>query len=267
VISETATSSHLASGMLKSELRSMNPMFLLNNKYLMKMKGFYFDTLGASRSGESAEQVIIAMPNRNNTRINLLLAEGLEANPNEFTGNGVTLLTSMGNEDREKADHLMIENIGEAKTSLRDFSQMIEKKVWTINNDHLTMPFLMIRLKDEKESLEESIREERPLSEQRQIKRSINRCYTEIFRRISLAMSVFTFTLMGAAFGVSISRQRSNKGVIYIICLATLFLVTYFTAKGMDHILSLPAALYFVPHILIIALSVWTLNRVSRGIE
>lgn len=267
LISEVATDSHLATGLLKTELRSMNPMLLMNNKYLMKMKGFYFDTLGASRAGESAQHVVIAMPNKNNTRINLMLARGLEADTDLFTGKGVTLLSSLGNLDKSKSDHLMIENINEAKTTLRDFSQMIEKKVWTVNNDHLKMQSLMVRLLDDKEALKEAIAQERPMSDQKQIKRSINRDYTEIFRRISLAMSVFTFTLMGAAFGVSISRQKSNKGMIYTICLATLFLVTYFAAKGMDHVLTLPMILYFAPHALIIALSVWALQRASKGIE
>ncbi len=267
LISEVATDSHLATGILKTELRSMNPMLLMNNKYLMKMKGFYFDTLGSSRAGESAQHVIIAMPNKNNTRINLMLAKGLEADTDLFTGKGVTLLSSLGNLDRGKSDHLMIENIGEAKTTLRDFSQMIEKKVWTVNNDHLKMPALMIRLRDDREAFDDAVAQERPTSEQKQLKRTINRDLSEIFRRVSLALAVFTFTLMGAAFGVTISRQKSNKGMIYTICLATLFLVTYFMAKGIDHVLSVPIILYFAPHVLIVALSVWALQRASKGVE
>jgi len=267
LISEVATDSHLATGLLKTELRSMNPMLLMNNKYLMKMKGFYFDTLGSSRAGESAQHVVIAMPNRHNTRINLMLATGLEVDTDMFTGKGVTLLSSLGNLDKNKSDHLMIENIGEAKTTLRDFSQMIEKKVWSVNNDHLRMPSLMVRLKDDREALKEAVDQERPMSEQKQIRRSVNRDYGEIFRRVSLAMAVFTFTLMGAAFGVTISRQKSNKGMIYTICLATLFLVTYFAAKGMDHVLTVPAILYFAPHVLIVALSIWALQRASKGVE
>lgn len=267
LISEVATDSHLATGLLKTELRAMNPMLLMNNKYLMKMKGFYFDTLGASRAGESAQHVVIAMPNKSNSRINLMLATGLEADTELFTGKGVTLLSSLGNLEKNKSDHLMIENIGEAKTTLKDFSQMIEKKVWTVNNDHLKMPTLMVRLRDDREALQEAVDQERPMSEQKQLKRVLNRDYSEIFRRVSLAMSVFTFTLMGAAFGVSISRHKSSKGVIYTICLATLFLVTYFAAKGMDHSLMTPAALYFAPHVLIVTVSIWALSRASKGIE
>lgn len=267
LISEVATTSHLSAGLLKSELRSMNPMLLMNNKYLMKMKGFYFDTLGPSRVGESAEQVIIAMPNKSNTRINLMVAEGLQVDIENFIGNGMTLITSLGSEVKDKPDQLIIENIGEAKTSLRDFSQMIEKKVWTVNDDHLKMPLLMTRIGDERSALNQAVEAEHPSSEIKQLTRNINRGYNEVFRRVSLAVAVFTFTLLGAAFGVSISRHKSNRGLIYIIGLATLFLVAFFSAKGMEHQLSLPAFLYFFPHLLIVALSLWTLRRASQGIE
>jgi lipopolysaccharide export system permease protein len=51
IVSEIATSSHLASGVLKTELRSINPLLILNNKHLMHSKGYHFDILGSSQQG------------------------------------------------------------------------------------------------------------------------------------------------------------------------------------------------------------------------
>jgi lipopolysaccharide export system permease protein len=73
VVSELATKSHLETSLLKNELRSVNPLLLLHNKHLMKLKGFYFDTTGASRMGETASDVILAMPNKKNQSINVIL--------------------------------------------------------------------------------------------------------------------------------------------------------------------------------------------------
>ncbi len=267
IVSELATHSHLSGGLLKTELRSVNPLLLLHNKHLMQIKGMYFDTLGASHIGENAADVIVASPNKNNSRINVMIAENLQANASEFIGTGVTLLTSLKSDDKTKFDHLMIENIGEAKTSIQDFAQMLQKKVWVVNNDHLQLPLLMVRLNEEKADWEKANKEGRPIVEQKQIERCINRCYTEIFRRLSVAMAVFTFTLMGAAFGISISRYKSNRSIIYIALLAALFLMAYFMAKGIDHLIEASTLLYFVPHVLIVMLSLFVLRRVAKGVE
>ncbi len=75
VISELATNSHLQTNLLKSELRSVNPLLLLHNKNLMRMKGFYLDSLGSSRIGEFATDVILALPGKHQQRLNLFIAK------------------------------------------------------------------------------------------------------------------------------------------------------------------------------------------------
>lgn len=267
IVSELSTHSHLSTSLLKNELRSINPLLLLHNKHLMKLKGIFFNTMGASKIGETASEVIIAMPNKNNSRINVMVAESLSASPTRFVGNGVTLVSSLDPVNEDRHDHLVLENIKEATTSIRDFSQLLQKKVWTLNNDHLRTPQLLVKLSDEKKALAESKAEQDPVSTQKQIQRSINRCYSELIRRLSVALAVFTFTLMGATFGISISRNQSSKGLIFVIALAAFYLVAFFTAKGIDHLLAASTMLYLVPHAVIIVASIWTLKRATRGIE
>lgn len=267
IVSEVATSSHLKTSQIKNELRSINPLLLLHNKHLMKVKGFYFDTMGASKMGETASQIILASPNKHNNRINVLLAENLTMANGNFQGQGVTLLTSLNEDSKERFDHLMVENITETATSSMDFSQMLQKKVWTLNNDHLKLPMLLSRLREQQQDYYDAKQEGQPESTLKQIQRGINRCYAEIVRRISAAFAAFSFTFMGAAFGISISRQQSNRGIAIVILLATLYLVCFFSAKGIEHLLLAASLLYILPHVLITASSLFILHRATKGIE
>lgn len=267
IASELATDSHLSANILKTELRSINPLLLLHNKHMMRLKGIYFDTLGASRLGESASDIIIAMPSRNKQRINLMTAKDLQAQSSSFTTKGVTLISSVKGDSKEGYDQVVVENIGETDTTTRDFAQILQKKVLTLNNDHLRLGMLLTRIGDEKAHLIEAKSAQRPADDLKLIRRNINRSQTEIFRRISIATAVFTFTLMGLAFGTSISRNRSNRGVISVISLAALFLITYFSAKSLEYQSMTAAVLYMAPHGIITLFSLMTLRRISAGVE
>lgn len=267
IVSEMATTSHLSTSLLKNELRSMNPLLMLGNKHIMKLKGIHYDTLGPSRQGESASSVIIAMPNKHNDRINLMVADKMSVSPTHFTAEKVSLLTSLPGGGDHAPDLLAVENIQKSKTSVEDFSQMLQKKVWNLNNDHLNMAMLLIRLSETRAAVAAAKLAEKPSSEIKALEKSLNRNISEISRRLSLGLAVLTFTIMGACFGVSISRLKSCRGLIYVVALTGLFLAAYFSAVGIDHLLIASTALYLVPHLLIIVLSFWTLSRAARGIE
>jgi lipopolysaccharide export system permease protein len=143
----------------------------------------------------------------------------------------------------------------------------VQKKDSKLHNDHLRLPLLLARMENEHQSLLHAKEAKAAEPEIKLLQRNMNRCYSEIVRRISVAMAMFTFTLMGTAFGVSISRNRSSRGVVVVICLAAVYLIAYFVAKGSDHLLTTSILLYTLPHLLIIGLSIWALKRVTKGIE
>jgi lipopolysaccharide export system permease protein len=267
IVSELATKSHLATGLTKMELRSVNPLLLLHNKHLMRLKGIFSDTLGNSRLGEYAGDILIAMPNKHNSSVNLIIAKNLQADPSTFKGNDITLITPLNDNTLPRHGQMMIENMHRMQTSIKDFSQILQKKVWTLNNDHLRLALLRKRLLDLKKTMREIPRIQENISLLKQIKRNINRGYAELIRRFSISIAAFTFTLMGAAFGISISRNRSNRGIFYVVGLAALYIVAFFSAKGLEHQLIAAALLYIVPHLLIITISLFMLSRVSKGIE
>lgn len=267
VVSELATTSHLDAAVLKSRLRSVNPLLLLHNKHLLRMKGIFFDSLGPSKIGESASDVILALPRKANGRINLMLAEKLQATPLMFSGSKITFITPLKGKDPASFDQLMLENMKETRASIEDFSQLLQKKVWSINNDYLSLPLLLVRLKSERNLYEEAQAANKSKSHLKQIHRNIDRCKTEIARRLSLAIAVFSFTLMGLAFGVSISRKKTHKGLFIVIGFAVFYLMTFFAARSIDQLLIPATAMYLAPHLMIIGSSLFMLNRVTKGVE
>lgn len=264
IVSELATNSHLSTNVLKKELRSINPLLLLHHKHLMKLKGIVVTTLGPSKLGEMASDVIIAAPDKKQGRTNLLFAANLESGSTDFMGRQVTLFKSMPDVN---FDTMVVENMDEANISTQDFSQMMQQKAWILNNDHLKLAPLLEYLYEEQALLDAAKTDDRPLSEQKIIQRKIYRIYAEIIRRFSLAFAVFTFTLLGAAFGISISRTQSNRSFLYVIMLAAFYLMAYFTAQGIDHLIIAASLLYLVPHSVMIFLSMKTISRATKGIE
>lgn len=267
ISSELATRSHLQTNLLKNELRSINPLLLLHNKHLMRLKGFYFETLGDSRVGESAADVVLAIPNKHQQRINLMIAKDLKASSTNFTGQGVTLITGAANEQEESFDHLLIENMGKAVTNVQDFSNLLQKKVWTVNNDYLQMSLLLARIQEQRQMLQEAKLKGLDKAQLKSLRMQLNRSLSDIIRRFSIALAVISFTLMGASFGIHISRKRQYRTLYLAIALTTLYLVAFFVAKGVDHNRWLTITLYLVPHFLIMMAAIIILKRIGKGIE
>lgn len=268
IVSEVATQSHFATNFLKNELRSVNPLLLLNNKHLMRLKGLYFDAWGPSRVGEYASDVILALPNKHQERLGLLVAQRLKASPGVFVGQGVTWITSMESKDSpQQFDHLFIENMEESITSVNDFAHLLQKKVWSINSDYLKLSFLLIRIQDQQIALGEAKSKGLPHDQIKALKLQLNRSYSDIARRMAIATATFTFTLIGLAFGIQISRRQKNLRLYMTIGLTVFYLLAFFVAKGADQNLPLAVALYMSPHLLFICCSSVVLRKISRGVE
>lgn len=261
-VSELATFSHLQTGLLKNEVRSVNPLLLLGNKHLMHAKGYYFDTFGDTSAGESASNVLFAAPNREGTGINLLMADEFRAMGGQFYGKEVAIITSVKSKTSD-GEQLLVENIQETTTSLDDFTKMMEKKVWVLNNDHLSLAFLLAKLKGEWTDY----RHAKLVEERKVIKRNCCRCISELLRRVSVGLAPFTFTLLGATFALSISRQKSSRPFMVIVVLTAFYLASFFTAQSFGDRLAISSALYFASHFFIVSLSIRNLWLISRGYE
>lgn len=241
VVSEIATQSHLSTAQLKSQLRAVNPLLLVHNKNIMRMKGFYFDTLGSSHLGEFAKDIVFLSPSKQSDRVNIVIAKELKFEGDKIHGDHVTFIT--GNDSHG----LFVENMGTTEMSTKEFSDMLDSDTVNIKPDHMKMSHLLIA---RSEPHEESAR-----------------IATEMMKRISVGLSVFTFTLMGLAFGITIGRYRPGMRTIYVIILASFYLISFFVAKEFNDSIPISTIFYFTPHLLIIALSCTMLHRVSVGRE
>ncbi len=266
IISEVASESHLKTNLLKNELRSINPLLLLNNKHLMRLKGFHFDVLGPSHVGESASHVILAIPNLKSKRLNLFVAKHLSVNAKALETTDASLIIGFPHDEEGSFDDLFIENTGSARSQVHDFAGLIQRKTLTINNDYLRHGLLTERMNKQGAALKSARENRLPDDHIEQIRKSLNESYSEVLKRLSLALAVFSFSMMGAAFSIQIGRKKSFRSIFYIIALTLLYLIAFFLAKGVDHRIQLTAILYLVPHLVIILLSILYLRRLSLGI-
>lgn len=267
VASELASQSHMTTRLLEHQIKTINPLLLLNNKQLSKMKGLYVHTFGPSRIGEHAEDLVIAFWSKQNQRINLMAAKQLTANLNQIDGRQVTLITGMANEEDHGYDNLYLENIHHLTTPVEDLYRVLQKTVWHINPDYLKMTLLLHHAESEWDQLQQAHAAHAGPETLMPLQRHVNKVMAEFIRRFSVGFSVFSFTLMGLAFGLSLGRQFKSQKIALVILLASIFLACFFVAKGYDEQLAPAVALYLIPQVLIIAASVWKLARVSRGIE
>lgn len=266
IVSELATDAHLATGLLKNELRSINPLLLLHNKHLLRMKGLYFETRGPSRVGEYVQESILAMPDNHRNRLSLLLAKELRTSSDTFNGHQVTLLASIPSTSDSDSDTLVIENDRSLHIGLNDFMQLLQKQVWSLNNDHLRLSLLLVRLQEETKRLTEILASpNHSTTDIKTVKRNINRCCAELLRRLSVALTAFTFTLLGVAFGFSIGRHRSVVPILTSIVLVAFYLASYFIAKNIDYQRTSAAILYMAPHFILITCALGRLYRLNRG--
>jgi len=280
VASEMATQSHFQTNLLKSELRSLNPLLLLHNKHLMRLKGFYFEALGPSQVGESSSQVILAFPDQRHQRLHLMSAQHLfyakpqrrvlgriEDNSALFIAERVSLISTIPSKQEEEFDQLFVENIKKSLTPIEDFSILLQKDRWIVNNDYLQMHLLLARMQEEQQLIQEARLKGQNEEELKTLQTHLNRTVSEIIKRISMALAVLSFTLMGTAFGIHMGRRGRFYFLYLPIGLTTLYLVAFFVAKGIDHDPWIAGALFLIPHCLMVSASTIMLRRVARGTE
>ena len=253
ISSEMATSSHLATRKMIYDLTSVNPLILLQSAKIARLKNAFVQ-INPIRNGEEAEDLVIALNNPSGKRLNLCLAKRIEMSGQQLVARQVSLISSSPSE--KGSDHLLIENQKSMSSQAPQFASLLRKSGWKIANDHLKFSLLRARMADV-----------RTQHQRGNAKRVLNKCRTEIARRTSMGLSSFTFTLMGVAFGMGISRHWSKRGVITVLVLTALTLIAFCVAKELDHLSLLASFLYLAPHAVMIAASFWTMRRVNHGIE
>jgi len=258
IVSELTSHSQIVSRKLINELITTNPFFLLENRNKLRKKDFYVD-MSIEDRGKSAKNLFIITPDKENKQLNLMAISELEVNNDQLYAPSINVISMVESNDPSSYDHLIIENESNIVTSASDLTKIMHKTHLHLQPHHLSMPFLKIVLADKVNRLK--------LALEHNDSGEAKKAHSEIARRISIGLAVFTFTMIGIGFSVEIGRNRKKKNLILISALTVFGLVCFFVGKIFHHHFYLAALVYFVPHIISNTLSVWNLSRTMRGIE
>lgn len=248
--SEISSQAHMMNGQLRHKLRTINPLLLVQNKRMLSMQGVLCETLGTSRHGEFVSDLFIALPDRSNNRTALILAKAFSGSNQYIEGKNITFTTSQANENG--FDNLSIENIATLDTPYEAFTPALQHKTWILHPDHLRLSLLLTHLDMQKKSGN---------------KKGTAQIYSEISRRISVSLSLFVFTLIGAAFSIQVGRHARSWNIGILALCAGIYLVCYFLGKSMDDKWVTASLLYLVPELLFITAGCIKLVKVNRGLE
>ncbi len=252
IASELAPRCRGMSKALICKAASDNPLFLLQRESLVKLKNAYFD-MRVLKSGKYAEDVLLVLKNSSSDRLAVVSAKELNLNDDLLQGVQVSIISSVDPKS-EGYDHLVIENQAEMNMQAANLSQFTQTADWSTSYDY--MPLRMILARDALVKKKKN----KPIL----ITKSAQ---LEIARRVSISLAALTFTCIGVAFGTQISRNRSKKGVVSAIFLASLFLVCFISAKSMKHAPLLSTAIYLLPHPLILLISLRSMKSLQGGVE
>ncbi len=233
---------------LTFEMTSNNPFYIFNKIVEGKLTNAYIE-IRTLRGGKKAKDVLLILNNRANERLGLMTAEELSIEGESLLGKNVSIISSVDSAFADDFDHLVIENQQSMSTPAASLSQLLHNATWHLRPEYLPFKELMIRL---------SLSQKKIMS---------NTHALEMARRLSLALTPFAFTLLGAAFGMEVGRKYTRRGLLWTVGLTALYLSAFIGAKSMKHFPKAAWALYFFPFIILGVCSIRSLKRVSRGIE
>ena len=245
ISSEVATTAHLKTRQMVHNFGSVNPLVLLQNARIAKLQGAYV-AMEPVKVGELARDVIVAGRVKDHPFLYMVKKLGLKSG--EFQAEQISLLSEHGGS-------LAVENLKTMQTKASDFAYLLRPKGWKIANDHLNFSLLRARHAHLQKMGGPKMR------------KNLIKNQSEIVRRFSVSFAAFTFTLMGAALGMEISRQKNKRGILIAAILSSTALISFFVAHELDHLFWMSTLLLTLPHLLILAAVFWTLSRLQRGIE
>ena len=215
---------------------SENPLLLLQRQKLVKMKNTLIDM--EVKDDNTTKNLTMIIPNKGSDRLSLIFARRLFIKNEELKGTDLAIVSYL---DSERGfDSLLIENQSFMSTAAPVLSQTLKKNRPRLDINALSLKMLKL-LEKPKPALIESL------------------------RRISLSLAVFSFTLLGCAFGIEESRKPTKKNLIFALLLALAVLVSYLLGKEFKNFPALAIAAFLLPHPFLWVASSIHLFRVSKG--
>jgi len=223
---------------------SANPLLLMQRQKLIKIKHAYLK-MDVKEDGKEAGDFILIAHNASSSRLNFISARNLVIQNSKLLGYDFAILSHLQTDAADHFDPLIIENQAVMSTAAPVLSAALKKNRPRLEANALSLRMLRFRAEGPgKHALGAN---------------------SEIMRRISLGMAVFTFTLLGCAFGMQAGRTVSKKWLFIALLLALLVLLSYLGLKEIRASPNLAFSLAFLPHLLIAISSAFRILWISRG--
>jgi lipopolysaccharide export system permease protein len=238
ICAELAPFCRRASKTLFYQETSENPLLLLQRQKLVKLNHAHlsFDMV---KEGKRARNFLLITPNKSHERLGLVSAKRLSVQGEELMGDGLSMISYLKSEKSDAFDPLLIENQVRMSMKAPQLSATLKKSRPKPDIASMSLSMLQSRLGTKETK--------------------------EMMRRAGLSLAVFSFTFVGAAFGIEQRRVRSRKNLMVALGINLAILVCYFLAKRVKQPLFLVPLLYLGPHPIAWLTSAWQLKRIARG--
>lgn len=223
---------------------STNPLLLLKRQNLIKVKNNYLK-IHVDESGKKASDFALVTHNPKTNRLSLLTANELKTKKEKLLGKDVSLISHFPSEESDSFDSLIIENQQKLSTDASAISSQLKKNRPRLDVGALELPLLRLR---QAESIKLS-----------------KKVPTEIFRRGTLALAVFSLTILGLSFSIQVGRAPSKKPLVLSFSLCLLLMMSFFFGKELKNSPLLSFTFFIFPHLLIWILSSLRIRQISRG--
>jgi lipopolysaccharide export LptBFGC system permease protein LptF len=211
---------------LYTDKTSKNPLFLLQQKELLPLSQAY---LSADVAIDQMKNVVFVSKDPQNHNLFLITAKMLSYLRKTLKGDAVSSLFFVPDGSNETT--LFMENERDFFSIAPELSQTLKQNKYRLNPSSLPFAQLLISAKKKMTII------------------------MEAFRRISLALCPFTFTWLGAVYGIQMGRQTKDKMWIAFSLLA-LVLICYLAGKQLKAIPLFSIPLLILPH-----LTVWLVTK------
>jgi lipopolysaccharide export system permease protein len=215
---------------------TQNPLLLLQRQRLVKIKDAFLDM--QVKDDETTKDLTLIVPNESTKRLSLLSARKLWIEQDELMGKDLAVISYI--DSPTGFDTLIIENQSMMSTAAPLLSTTLKKNRPRLDINALNLKMLTLSKKAKPARI-------------------------EILRRVSLSLAVFSFTLLGCAFGIEQGRNPSKKNLLFALLLTLSVLMSYLLAKELKNFPLFAILAFILPHPFIWFCSTFHLYRISKG--
>lgn len=220
---------------------SANPLLLLQRQRLVKIPNLYLK-MKVKEEGKLAYHLQLVGFNEQEKRLSMILARKIRLAQDKLIGEDIAFITPCSLKNEEG---FLIENQAALSMHAPLLTKAIKKNRPSLDASTLNLKMLRLRSKEWGNSAKSA--------------------RVEIIRRLTLSLSLLSFTLLGFAFGIEVSRLSSKRGLLKTVALGLTFLICYLLGKGFKHEFYLSALVYLIPHPLIWFFSCAHLQKIGKG--